>query len=323
MKLHILIPTYNRALCLQRTLQAIKPLLSTQYVSVFDNASTDDTQTICEQFAGQYTEFSYHRRPVNIGLNGNVLTAVVSGVDKGDLLWILADDDEIDSLGLKELIEYLKKTDMADAPDALVVGACSSRNDSIQWPPEKGFCFINKSSSFWLHASFLPTLILKISTLRVSIKPDLFYVGGCYSQVLLLRHLLNAESTVSVISRRVVYRGEGEQTHSHPVWWLLSWHRAIKCFPKAHRLLLYSALSGPFWRLPLRLIKQTKLRSINVSPIFDADYFDTVSCYDGIRKLYMLAFIPLLILPRPFYVLLQSFKDKDNHIQSERSDSRE
>lgn len=324
MKLHIVIPTYNRGNFLRETLQSVLPILENKHsVSVFDNASTDDTGDICAQFKDKYQNFKYERRPVNIGGNGNILAGVAATVDLGDMLWILADDDIVDVGAIQELVEYFFKTNPADAPDALVVGACSTRQENSQWPPTADFCRVKESASFWLHASFLPTLILKTESLRGSIQPDLFYVGGCYSQLLLLRHLLAEHSTVAVFPKRIVYRGDNEEAHSQPVWWFVSWHRAIKCFPATSRPLLYRAGSGPFWRLPLKVILQIKMRAACIPSIFEVGYLDVAVCYTGIRRFYFWLFLPLFILPRSLFFAGQRFWRREQSKKEPRSTNRE
>jgi glycosyltransferase involved in cell wall biosynthesis len=309
MKLHVIIPTYNRSGFLLSTLQSIKPLLIDHYVSVFDNASTDDTASVCRDFSDAYSGFQYHCRPVNIGANGNILASVVDSVDKGDLIWILADDDDIDTAAVQELSNYLEKTLIDEAPDALVVGACSSRNKFTPWPPEQNFCNVSENASFWMHASFLPTLILKTSSLRESIRPDVFYVGGCYSQILFLRHLFKLNSRVTVFPDRLVYRGGNDVTHTHPVWVLLGWHRAVKCFPRENRELLYRSQFGPFWRRPLRFILYLKNNgSKGKQPIFDACFVDLIDTRTWGHLLYFLVFTPVFVIPSILFKLYMKLR---------------
>ncbi len=68
----VCIPTYNQARYLA---QAIASILSQDYpvaeIIVSDDASTDETPSICERFAREIPFFRYHRQARNLGIEGN------------------------------------------------------------------------------------------------------------------------------------------------------------------------------------------------------------------------------------------------------------
>lgn len=67
--LSICIPTYNRCEILQRSLKhyfAAPECDDTVEIIVSDNASTDDTQKICERLAADYHNFQYYRNEENV-----------------------------------------------------------------------------------------------------------------------------------------------------------------------------------------------------------------------------------------------------------------
>jgi glycosyltransferase involved in cell wall biosynthesis len=91
--------TYNRAEKLSETLSFFyKSALNSLTFYVLDNASTDNTREIVENFQKKWPTLEYVRHPNNIGGNGNILRAVEYGV--GDYLWIIGDDDawQLDNL---------------------------------------------------------------------------------------------------------------------------------------------------------------------------------------------------------------------------------
>jgi abequosyltransferase len=75
----ICIPTYNREKELKIALESIRDILGNQVsVVVSDNASTDDTETLCQNpgLIGKFNAFTYFRWPTNQGADRNYLKAV-------------------------------------------------------------------------------------------------------------------------------------------------------------------------------------------------------------------------------------------------------
>lgn len=86
--LEIVIPTFNRAEHLYRTLCALQssPFAGSK-ITVLDNASTDATPKV----AALFPSVIYIRNPRNIGAERNYCRAVE--ISKGPYVWILGDDD--------------------------------------------------------------------------------------------------------------------------------------------------------------------------------------------------------------------------------------
>jgi glycosyltransferase involved in cell wall biosynthesis len=60
-------------------------------ILISDNASTDNTQEIVDQYQ-QYSPFiRYHRNPENIGFDGNIVICIKYA--RGEYIWFLSDDD--------------------------------------------------------------------------------------------------------------------------------------------------------------------------------------------------------------------------------------
>jgi len=93
-KLQIILITYNRRVLLERTLKQLaadnSPIKDCE-ITVLDNASTDGTKELCENFCNQHSNFIYKRNPKNVGLSGNIIKAMELASKKW--LWILCDDD--------------------------------------------------------------------------------------------------------------------------------------------------------------------------------------------------------------------------------------
>jgi len=107
------IPTYNRAPLLRR---AIESVLDQDYdhieLIISDNASTDDTQALCEEFCRRDSRVQYYRQPVNLGLTAN-FTAVFEHSSGQFYKW-LADDDWIDQTYISHCVrELLQQPELA------------------------------------------------------------------------------------------------------------------------------------------------------------------------------------------------------------------
>lgn len=92
MKLSICIPTYNRARFLGDTLNAFLPLLDRDVqIVISDNASTDGTAEIVDNFRRRFPQVTYHRWEQNMGASRNYLKVVE--LAEGDYCWLFGSDD--------------------------------------------------------------------------------------------------------------------------------------------------------------------------------------------------------------------------------------
>jgi glycosyltransferase domain-containing protein len=112
------IPTYNRAAMLRRS---IKSALGQDYpaieVVVSDNASTDDTQSACQEFRKQDGRLKYIAQSSNIGATANFADVLKRA--SGEYFMWLGDDDWIDPSYVSHCMSILR----ADPEMALVSGA--------------------------------------------------------------------------------------------------------------------------------------------------------------------------------------------------------
>ena len=92
--LSICIPTYNRALTLRAALDSILSQVGAEpriEVVVSDNASTDDTPTVSQEFGERYANLRYHRNIQNVGFDGNVIACLEQAC--GEYVAFFSDDD--------------------------------------------------------------------------------------------------------------------------------------------------------------------------------------------------------------------------------------
>lgn len=102
-RLSICIPTYNRAVLLQAT---IENLLAQHQegvqITVSDNASTDGTEAMMREFTARHPHIVYARAERNQGADRNFLKAVE--IASGRHAWLMGDDDLVAPGGVAEVL---------------------------------------------------------------------------------------------------------------------------------------------------------------------------------------------------------------------------
>jgi glycosyltransferase involved in cell wall biosynthesis len=100
------LPTYNRAGMLRRSIvSALAQDHGNIELLISDNASTDETEAICREFAAADTRVRYVRHPKNLGPTPNFLYALNESC--GEYFMWLCDDDWLDSNYVSECLKEL------------------------------------------------------------------------------------------------------------------------------------------------------------------------------------------------------------------------
>lgn len=98
------LPTFNRAESVRAT---IKSVLAQDYanleVVISDNASTDQTQSLCEEYCAIDKRIRYIRQPINLGMIGN-FREVLSRSTGEYFMWV-SDDDSLDPSYVRRCLE--------------------------------------------------------------------------------------------------------------------------------------------------------------------------------------------------------------------------
>jgi len=95
-ELSICIPTYNRAVYLVELLKSILRQFDDQNsnkieICISDNASTDNTKNIIDEYVNKYKNIKYRRNHENLGFDKNVMSAVLMA--SGKYCWLFGSDD--------------------------------------------------------------------------------------------------------------------------------------------------------------------------------------------------------------------------------------
>jgi len=169
--LSIAIPTYNRAIWLQLCLAQLLPQIafvgSSVEVSIYDNASPDNTTKIVQSFIDQGFSLSYIRNDENIGSDRNIAQCFHHA--KGRYVLILGDDDVFLDGALQKIMTLLGTGDFG----AIFLSAYGYDFDFLKEQPSQFFPgkkvyrnaneFIKKC---FIRATFISSLIINKSSCR-------------------------------------------------------------------------------------------------------------------------------------------------------------
>lgn len=105
--LNIAIPTFNRADRLKAQLERLLPQLTPEIqLSIYDNASTDQTPEVVKNF--NHPDLAYSRSRNNTGGHHNFLRCYEGC--QAEWLWILSDDDPITPTAVADLLKLVKNS---------------------------------------------------------------------------------------------------------------------------------------------------------------------------------------------------------------------
>ena len=112
-KLGIYLITYNRADNLKFTLEQIfadnSPIKDFD-ITILDNASTDGTDKIIEDYQQRFGNIKYIRHKINCGGNVNICKAYEMAATCGkEYAWVLCDDDVYDFSDWQKVVELIEK----------------------------------------------------------------------------------------------------------------------------------------------------------------------------------------------------------------------
>lgn len=120
--LSICIPTYNRSKYLIRLLNSVVHQIVDNNlpvnIKITNNASTDDTQYICDSFSLKYDFVTVVHQPENYGADFNICTAFT--LSDSQYTWVIGDDDYVRDGALMRLLELINET---NNPDLISLGA--------------------------------------------------------------------------------------------------------------------------------------------------------------------------------------------------------
>lgn len=111
-RLSICIPTYNREPFLRELLNSIIEQANPAdvQIAISDNASSDKTMELVDEFKKKYSNIVYFQWPKNMGADRNYLKAVE--IANGDYCWLMGSDDYVPAEAIKKVLARLKDADI-------------------------------------------------------------------------------------------------------------------------------------------------------------------------------------------------------------------
>jgi glycosyltransferase involved in cell wall biosynthesis len=202
--LQLIIFTHNRSDRLAETLNQIanSPLRRCR-ITVLDNASEDETLSVCKKNAINFKLFKTIHRPVNIGAEANYFDALYrTRTSNVPFTWILCDDDLFNWDGSVELKQILKKGEV----DAVLVGSPGLMRI------HRGFQgrtseLIKNGCRFHFVATFVPGLVFRSSLVTYGVLQSAAKLIGYYwPSFSLANAIASNDRKVAVLSSPIVFR---------------------------------------------------------------------------------------------------------------------
>ena len=228
--LSICIPTYNRSNLLRNSLACILVAAKGHEdkidIVISDNASTDDTQTICNNIQDNNRAFTieYHRNLEDIADRNFFIAAELA---RGEYIWILGDDDRIEPDAIGKVLKVLES-----APNLIICNHSVWSND-FSTLIRKNFLSFERDRVFDDHdellmhfgpkVGFISCVIIKADIL-LSVPADewesLLPYGFAYLYAI-YRAMLNKRKAYLIAAPLVLNRGS--DLCANKEWW-------YKCF---------------------------------------------------------------------------------------------
>lgn len=108
--LSICIPTYNRSAylreCLESVVSSAKEYEEQVEVVISDDASSDDTAAVINEFKKRSPLIHNYRNDTNLGAMGNIYT--IAGLASGEYIWMVGDDDRLTGEAISSVLSRIK-----------------------------------------------------------------------------------------------------------------------------------------------------------------------------------------------------------------------
>ena len=221
--LHLAIITYNRAMKLERVLSALaQSCLASCPITIYDNASTDDTPATIDRYRSALSKLSVVRHPRNIGAGGNLLRAYTDAF--GRYFWLLCDDDSLNPELCAEILGELERA----TSDLVLVNAIDLEGfepgfrGRLREVAEKGWRY------FWL-AAFVPSTIYRTSLLTSSaLQTMLPHLRDYYPHAALAVECFEADCQVYVANPAILRREASHDIGTDWVAYTYGWLRSLE-----------------------------------------------------------------------------------------------
>ncbi|MBU3191620.1 glycosyltransferase [Clostridium bowmanii] len=191
----ICIPTYNRAIQLEKCLNSIYSQIGNDSlfeVFVTNNNSTDNSEDIINKFLNLYDNLTYNKNKTNIGPDKNIALTIEKS--KGIYFILHGDDDYFKENTIYPLMDVINKN---TASSLLFINVLSNKNDVVIY---NGIDEFLQATS--IAASFISSIIIKREAFN-KIEEPFKYVDTSFNQIYLQYNILLDNPTFTLINRSI------------------------------------------------------------------------------------------------------------------------
>ena len=195
-KLQIYLITYNRKNYLQRTFEQIlaedSPIKNFD-ITVLDNASTDGSSELIEEYRKKFPNIKHIKHKINIGGNANICRAFEMGASSGkEYVWVLCDDDLYDFSNWKEVEQKVEAKDD-------IICLCDYVFDNKK--------SINNAQKIF-QLTFVPAGIYRTELITDDLLINMYdCIITMFQQCCLAISCINENKNISILSKPIVFNG--------------------------------------------------------------------------------------------------------------------
>jgi glycosyltransferase involved in cell wall biosynthesis len=231
--LEIAIITYNRHEKLARTLQGLsKSVMGKCRITIYDNASTDNTPEVVSNCSSLLPRLNYVRRPRNITVGPNLILAYAEA--RAKYFWLLCDDDLIDPSDCDRIYSQLAllKYDAVLLNSVDLPGLAEGEFSSQELK--------NQNSRLYYMGSFLPSIIYPTSVIEQSvIKSMMIHSMDLFPQIHLVHALVNTDRNYYVHVGNALRREANDDTGLTWLSYTYYTAKSVTTVPRSERTSIY------------------------------------------------------------------------------------
>ncbi len=207
-KLSIIIATYNRSEYLKRTLRQLadSPVRDCR-ITILNNHSTDNTLSVCDEYANNFQNFTVVTHPANLGGGSQNYIHAIEYCDT-EYMWLLADDDTFDFSSFSDV-------ELAIGSENFDIIQLGAHNDcSWNWGYEDTpKSLISKGYKYFLYSSFLPGTIFRYKYFIQYMKDAYFFLHYSYPHMPCLIYAYKNDIPIYLSKYRIVTALIGNQSY--------------------------------------------------------------------------------------------------------------
>ncbi|MEI8349383.1 MAG: glycosyltransferase [Candidatus Omnitrophota bacterium] len=215
--LEIYIITYNRSGFLKNILNSLTDIsLKDCKITVLNNCSTDDTESVCGQFKKSFADFNLVSHKCNIGAGANCVRAIE--MSSSLYTWVLCDDDYLDPKDIGDISAIIEE----GAIDLIHVGAHPSgwNHGGEKLTPKQ---LMEKGYHYFKFGSFLPCNIFKTKKFQNNIESAYANLANSYPHFPYLVDMYESSKEVYVSKKQIVTAktsGQYYDCSTFLLWWM-------------------------------------------------------------------------------------------------------